>query len=143
MSLHVFANIVTCEPTAHRAVWRVVSPPPHALLESRLEPTLATPAGVTSDRLGPVPASPGADDGSRPRGRAACGYWQIPGVSRVGRGAGLRTPAMRQGQQPGDQRPRTASTSATNLHDALSFRHDRICTMRCRENLHDVLSVRR
>jgi hypothetical protein len=54
------------------------------------------------------------------------------------------------GRSPGGERGRasgqvwrTATTAATNLHDALSARRDRSSAMRCRKKLSDALSVRR
>src|SRR5262249_52160790 len=58
-------------------------------------------------------------------------------------GLRCRTAAVaRVWQSPCELHARQYGASATNLHDALSARHDRSSTMHCRKYLYDAVSVR-
>lgn len=132
----------TCEPTTHRAVWRVFLPPPHHLHECRPEPTHATPNGGGSRLHRALEASPGSRARPRLSGSAARLSQPICEVFRVPMGTDPRTQPAEEREQTSAQAPSTAITSATNLHDAVSVRCDESCTMRCRKKLYDALSVR-
>ncbi len=124
--------IPNCEPTTHRAVWRVFLPPPHHLHECRPEPTRVTPNGRGSRLHRALEASPGSRARPRLSGSAARLSQPICEVFRVPTGTNPRTQTAEEREQTSTQGPSTAITSATNLHDAVSVRCDDSCTMRCR-----------